>query len=327
MHERLVHPFFRYHTFLYRILHINEKIAAVQVAAVSDRKRHRLFRTRRNAMSFMKIANRPTIGNYMSLKAPFFPQNILQQCFASAARFSVRTVIRSHDRFHFRFLHTGFKCRKVCLIHILLARLGIELMAQVFRTAMYRKMFRAGRCLHIVLIMSLYSFHEPHAESGCQVRVFPECLMASAPSRVSENIDVGRPERQPFVNIKIFIFLLCVELRPAFRGNGVSYFFQKIFVKCGRQRDCLRKYGRRSCSCHAVERLIPPVISFDAQSFYRRSAVHHLKSLLLQCHLCDQTAGAFFKFCIFDFVSYKFHSWSSCYSFCYSNRSGSTLID
>ena len=184
-------------------------------------------------------------------------------------------------------------------------------MTQILRPAMYRKMLGAGRCLHIVLIVSLQPFYKPHAESGRQIGVFSKRLMPPAPSRVSENIHIRRPESQPFINIKILKFLLCIELRPALCGNGIRHFFKKILVKRSRKRNCLRKNGSRSRSRHAVKRLIPPVISFDSQSFYGRRAMYHLKRFLLQCHLCDQTTGTFFKFCILDLISYKLHSCSS----------------
>ena len=77
MNQRFVHSFLRYHPFLHSIPDINEKIAAVQVTAVCNRKRHRLLGSRRYAMTVMKIPDGPAVGNNMPLKAPFISQNIL----------------------------------------------------------------------------------------------------------------------------------------------------------------------------------------------------------------------------------------------------------
>ena len=58
----------------------------------------------------------------MSLELPVSPELFLQ-CRASAAWFSVCTVICSHNCFHIRFLHQTFKCRQISFFHIFCPRM------------------------------------------------------------------------------------------------------------------------------------------------------------------------------------------------------------
>ena len=133
--------------------------------------------------------------------------------------------------------------------------------------------------------MSLQPLDKADAHPRGKIRVFPESFVSPAPARVSENIDVGRPKGQSFINIPVVILLLHIELCPALRGDGICHLLHKILVKGRRQRDCLRKHRGNTCPRHTVKRLVPPVIRFNSQPFYCRRPVQRLGHLFFQCHL------------------------------------------
>src|SRR5699024_1099271 len=120
----------------------------------------------------------------------------------TAARFSVCPVISSHNGFHIRLCYQSFKSWQICLPHIFHRSFCVKLMADCLRTAVYCKMFGTGSCLHN-RALSLKAFYEFHAQAGSQIRIFPVSLMTSSPAGIPENIHVGRPEGQSFVDISV----------------------------------------------------------------------------------------------------------------------------
>ena len=193
----------------------------------------------------------------MSLELPVSPELFLQ-CRASAAWFSVCTVICSHNCLYISLLYQAFKCRQISFLHIFCRCLCIKFMADCLRSGMYCKMFGTCRSFHCFSI-TLKSFYKSYSKLFGQIRIFPVSFMASAPSGITENIYVGRPECQSFIDISVFFTGICIVF------CHLSY---TVSVKCSSHSDCLRKNSCLSRSGHAMKSLIPPIISRDAKSLY-----------------------------------------------------------
>ena len=224
----------------------------------------------------------------MAFEAPCISQDILKQCLASAARLTVSTIVGAHHRLYLRFLYTGFKRRKISLEHILTGSYRIERMTLVFRTGVYREMLCTCCRFHVIVIVPLDSLDKAHTQTGSKVRVLTESFMAASPSRITENIYVGRPEGQPLVNIRIIKFLLHVEFCAPLCRHHIRHFLKQILIKSSRHSDCLRKDRRHTCPGYSVQRFIPPVVRLNAQARDRRCAVKGLRYLLLESHLSHQ---------------------------------------
>ena len=117
--------------------------------------------------------------------------------------------------------------------------------------------------------------------------------MAASPSRIPENIDVRRPESQPFIDVPVSVSGLGVIFCPAFLCDRGADLLHHIRVKRCRHPDCLREHSGSSCPGHPVQRLIPPVIGRDSQPLDRRRVKTQLRSLLLQRHSADQFRRSF----------------------------------
>ena len=238
----------------------------------------------------VEIPDSPAVGNEISVKAPF--TQLAHKKLACAGAFSVYPVVCAHYAFDLCFLNKGFKCGKIGFLHVLLCSLGVKFMPYGLRTAVNGKMLCAGSGFHD-LSVTLQTSYICLAVFGCKERIFAISLMTSAPSRVSENVDVGSPESKSLVNVPVIVFCVNVVFCPRLGGGDVSRLFHKFGVKHGSHTDSLRKHCCNARTCKTVETLIPPVIRRNAQSRDRRSIVSKLTRLLLNGHFINQSFRSF----------------------------------
>ena len=106
-------------------------------------------------------------------------------------------------------------------------------------------------------------------------------LLAAAPTRIAEDVDVRRPEIEALEDVAVAradgLNVLDAALGADRHGHRVN---------CGRverggQADRLGKLGG-AIQQHTVERLAPPVVGWNLQARNRASLVHQLRSLLFQ---------------------------------------------
>ncbi len=231
----------------------------------------------------------------MPFELPLAAQDVLEQPFAAAARLVVRAVIRSHNDFHASLFDTCLKGGQIRFPKILFTHNRIETVSLVLRTGMHSKVLCAGSDLHIRIVVPLHSLNKSDTQSRSQVRILSKCFMSPAPSRIAENIYIGRPERKSFVNVIIAVLLLHIKLRASFVGNRLRNLLHKILIKRSGQTDRLREHGRRTRSRYAVKRFVPVIIGLHTQSVYRWRPVKCLVHFLFQCHIGDKGLRSLFK--------------------------------
>ena len=207
----------------------------------------------------------------MSLELPVISQFFLQSR-ASTAGFSICAVICSHNCLYISLLYQAFKCRQIRFFHIFCRCLCIKLMSDRFRSGMHCKMLCTCRSFHSFSI-TLKSFYKSYSKLFGQIRIFPVSFMASAPSRITENIYIGGPECQSFINISVFFTGICIVFCTSFCCYNICHFSYAISVKCGSHANCLRKYSCLSCPGYPVKSFIPPIISRDTKSLYSRRII------------------------------------------------------
>ena len=207
----------------------------------------------------------------MSLELPVISQFFLQSR-ASTAGFSICAVICSHNCLYISLLYQAFKCRQISFLHIFCRCLCIKLMSDRFRSGMHCKMLCTCRSFHSFSI-TLKSFYKSYSKLFGQIRIFPVSFMASAPSGITENIYIGGPECQSFINISVFFTGICIVFCTSFCRYNICHLSYTVSVKCSSHSDCLRKNSCLSRSGHAMKSLIPPVICRDSKSFYGRCII------------------------------------------------------
>ena len=244
-------------------------VAAVYVTAHLNGERSGFRRGGRDVVVQVKIGNRPAVGDKVSLKAPLAAQNFADEQVTAAARLAERAVVCAHHGLHFALFHSSFKRGQIRLPQILPAHLGVKFVANGLRAAVHSIVLRARRDLQIFPV-TLQALDVRHAEPRREVRVFAVRLLPSAPARVTEQVDIRRPEREALINIAVAVLRSFVILRAGLRRNDIADFSDHLRVKHARHSNGLRKHRRRAGARHAVQRFVPPVVRRNAQPFNGR---------------------------------------------------------
>ena len=255
--------------------------AAVYIASRFYGKSRRFNRIRCKTVMLMEIAYCPAIGHKVSVKAPLV--QLGHKKTARAGSLAVYTVICAHYALNVSFSDECFKCRKIGFFNILFGNFGIKLVTHCFGTAVYSIMLSTSGSFHC-FSFTLQAIYKGFSVFGGQIRIFAVSLMSSAPSRITENIDIGRPEGQPFVYISVIVFCICIILCTSFLGGYIRNLLSQFCIKHSRQTDSLRKHCGYARTRQTVKSLVPPVVCRNAQPFYGRSIVSELRSLLLHRH-------------------------------------------
>ena len=232
----------------------------------------------------VEIRDGPAVGEDDPLVAPFAPQHLVDQVVAGPARFPAEAVVCDHH-----FLHAGLRDqvlerRKIRLAEVALGDLRIEAVAVLLRPGMDGEMLGAGVRLEDGRVqVALQSADNRHAQLTGQVRIFSVGLHTAAPARVTEDVDVRRPEGQSLVlsgdpgsrqGLPI--------LDPGLVADRRKHLVHKRFIERSRHTDRHREDRRLPVARHAVQRLVPPVVGGDAQRFHGRGVMHHQVRFLLQ---------------------------------------------
>ena len=152
---------------------------------------------------FEKVAYGTAIRDHDVAVAPLFPQNMNEQFFAAATRFSLVAVIGAHDLFYSCFLHQFFEGGQVSLPQVSRSDVfGIERMAIPFGPAMHGKMLGAGVQFVIVCsCIALQTENDSYTHTSGEVRVFSVGLLTASPAGIAKNIDVGRPKCKTLISL------------------------------------------------------------------------------------------------------------------------------
>ena len=224
------------------------------------------------------------IRYYYTVESPFSTQYLHQQAITSTAGITFKTVISTHYFFHFPFFHQCFEGWQISFIQITwLYILRIKRVTIPLRSRMYGKMLGAGMQFIIFSIgRSLQTFYHHHAHPTCQIRVFTIGLNTPAPARITIDIHCGSPHGQTLIAFTAILRCVVGILRTCLIRHGIEHFVHHFRVKGCCHTYRLRKDRSQACPGNAMQRLIPPVIRFNTQSFHRTGAIHHKMRLLFQ---------------------------------------------
>ena len=261
--------------------------AAVDVAAVLDGQGRGLRRGVRHLVVQVEVAQRPAVGDKVARKAPLVAQDVRQKV-AGARGLAVDAVVGAHDALDLRLLDQGLKGGQVRVEQVLLGDDRVELVPQGLRAGVHGKVLGAGRRLEVLFVVALQALDKAHAQARGEIGVLAVGLVAAAPARVAEDVDVRRPEGQPLVDVAVALAHALVVLGAALGGDDGADLLHKVCVEHGGHGDGLREHGGRARARHAVQRLVPPVIGGYAQPLDGRGCVDHLAGLFLQRHAGDQ---------------------------------------
>ena len=144
----------------------------------------------------VEVVDSVAVGQYDALIAPLVAQDILKQALRRAARLTLIAVVGAHHLLDITVNHQGLEGRKISLPEIPHRNGCVKGMAQRLRTAVDGIVLCAGVGLEILVIVALHTEDGLKAQHRGQIRVLTVGLLAAAPPRVTEDVDIRTPEAQ-----------------------------------------------------------------------------------------------------------------------------------
>src|SRR6516164_834403 len=119
-------------------------------------------------------------------------------------------------------------------------------------TAMYSVVLGRGDHLEVLRIIALQAGHKGDAQLRGQEGILTVGFLASPPTWVAENVDVGRPEGESVVDAVIIVSLRLAVLGPRLSRNNLGLSVNQVGVPGGRHADGLREHRGISRSGDSV---------------------------------------------------------------------------
>ncbi len=195
-----------------------------------------------------------------------------------------------------RLAHESLEGGQIRLAHVFERDPGVETMALRLGTAVDGVVLRRRSHLQVARIVALDASHEGDAHPRDEIRVLAVGLLAAAPARVAEEVDVRAEHREP-----------AEPLDLAFPGERLRVLRTRLVTDHGRdaqhqlgverrrQPDGLREDGRLPRHGDTVERLAPVLVLREPEPRDRGRAVHQLRRLLVQRHPGDEVPDTRFE--------------------------------
>ena len=153
-------------------------------------------------VAFVEITDRAAVGYDIAVKTVCIPQNLTEQTMVRAARFAVHAVVRAHNSRRMCRRDDIGKRRQVCSEQIRVGYVDIENVTQLFRSAVYGVMLQ-GRVRLAIFSVALQTADKGVPHMRGQIRILTIGFVTSAPTRIAENIDIGRPHGQSLIGAGI----------------------------------------------------------------------------------------------------------------------------
>ena len=232
----------------------------------------------------VEVADGTAVAHHQSLEAPVLAKYLLQQPVGATAGVALEALIGTHHLFHTGLLHQVAERWEIGLPKVTGREVFyIKVVAGLLRTAVHGEVLGTGQQLVVFLTRPLQSAHHGTAHATIHVGVFAIRLLSPTPSRVAEDVDGGRPERQALIlaNGLTLTAQLCV-LGAGLVAHGIINHLQQGVIEGTGHANARGEHGAQPVTTHAVERLAPPVELRQPEPLDGWRAVHHQLGLLLQ---------------------------------------------
>ena len=214
----------------------------------------------------------------------------------SAAGHGVNALVGTHHLGHIALLHQALEGGQIGLPQVALGQvLHVERVTVPLRTAVHGKVLGAGQQLvvsagigRLAVLHALQAVDHRQAHAFRQVWVLAVGLLAAAPARVTEDIDVGSPERQTLIAAYVACALGLLILHTRLVAGSVKAAIDHVIVKRCRHSHRYGKDGGESVAPYAVQRLVPPGKTLQPKAGQSLRLVYHQLRLLLQRQAADK---------------------------------------
>src|SRR5450631_2538308 len=216
------------------VFDFERKVNALIVHAALDADRGRLRLGGLIVVAAVDVYHGAAIGNDVPFKVPFTAELILEQELVCTSRLAVYAVVGAHDGARLGFGYGGAKRGQIGIDFIVFVNVHVGRVAGGFRPAMYRVMFGRGYGAIIPGIVTLHTGYIGYAQARRKKWIFAVCLLSAAPTRITEDVDVWRPEIQALEDIARLAVVLQQRLSvlyTTFRTDGDGHVADQVRIE------------------------------------------------------------------------------------------------
>ncbi len=269
------------------VSHLGEVVSALVVHATLEADSGGFRLRRLEVVAVVDVHHRAAVRYHVAFESPFAAKLVLQQKLVGAGWLAVDAVVSAHHGVGLGLGHCGAKGGQIGIHFVVLAHSHVGHVPCGFRPAVYGKVLGGRDDAVVVRIVALHAGDEGNAHPRGQERVFAISLLAAAPTRIAEDVDVGRPEVQPFKDVAVPGTHILHMLDAALGADGYGHFVNLRRIECRRQTDRLRKLCG-SIHRDAVQRLAPPIVRWNIEPRNGPRLVQQLCALLFERHPAHQ---------------------------------------
>src|SRR5579862_6556684 len=194
------------------------------------------------------------VAHDIAVELPGTAQAMLEQKAVRACRFTIHTVVGTHDAGSLAFYNRRSERGQIGIFHIVMGDFHVACVSRRLRATVNGEMLRRRNRPQISWIIPLHAADERDGHPRSQEWIFAVRFLSSSPARVAENIYVGCPEIETLQDVATAGPHGAVMLCPALGADGGRHFVGKRGIECGRNPNRLRKNGGDSSTGNSVQR-------------------------------------------------------------------------
>ena len=259
--------------------------------------------------AWQEVADGTAVARDEALEAPFVAKDLLLIACLTAAGLAVDALVGTHHLGHLALLHQTLKGGQVGFPEVALGQaFYVEGVAVPLRPAMYGEVLGTGQEFFIcrgfrffrairagqptpVVGAALQTTYHGEAHLCREVGVFAVGLLAAAPARVTEYVDVGCPERQTLISADVSAALGLLSLNTRFVADSGEDAVQQRVVPRRSHGHGDGKDGGVAIAPYTVQRLVPPLELRYLQPLNGGRRVHHQFHFLVEREARQQVVG------------------------------------
>ena len=158
------------------------------------------------------------------------------------------------------------------------------------RSTVHGEVLGRGDCEVVPGVIALEAGDVGDAHAAGEERVLAVCLLPAAPSRIAEDIEVGRPEVEATHDAGVSFALVLHVLDTAFDADLPGHGMDAGCIESRCQADRLGIF-RHALVDDAMQSLTPPLISGNVEPGNGGRVVLHLRRFFGERHAIDQVGG------------------------------------
>ena len=150
-------------------------------------------------IAVVEVVDGITVGQDDTIETPLLAQDVDEQTFAFATRFTFVAVVCTHHLAYITFLYKSLECRKIGLPEVAHRYTSIKAVTLWLWTAMYGIVLSTCVGLVVLLVVTLHTEYSLHTKYCIQIWVLTASLLTTSPTWVTEDVYVWTPIGQFWV--------------------------------------------------------------------------------------------------------------------------------